>query len=114
MYRVRHSFMGETARAKSFLSARIKHLHMLSFDGTMERIAGAVPVCMLHLTWTCVVDQHYIRSVPSGDKSLQAMTTSIQDDRSIRHRPITICRSHLQQPVVSSCWSQLGFGSTVA
>ena len=72
--------MGETARAKSFFSAQIKYLHMLSFDDAMERIAGAVPMCMLHLFWTCVVDQHYTRSALAGDKSLQAMTMSIQDD----------------------------------
>ena len=51
---------------------------MLPFDDAMERIAGAVPVCMLHLIWTCVVDQHYIRSALAGGKSLQAMPMPIQ------------------------------------
>ena len=70
---VRHSSMGECARAKSFFRPQIKHLQLLPFDDAMERTAGAVPVCMLHLIWTCVLDQHYIRCSLSGD----AMTISM-------------------------------------
>ena len=51
----------------------------LSFDDAMERIAGAVPVCMLHLIWTCVLDQHNIRCSLSGDVSCNAMTISMTD-----------------------------------
>jgi hypothetical protein len=68
MFVVRHSSMGEAARAKSLFVAQVKHLHMLSFDEAMERIAGAVPVCMMHVIWSCIVDQHYIRCALSGDK----------------------------------------------
>ena len=71
--------MGECARAKSFFQSQIKHLQLLSFDDAMERIAGAVPVCMLHLIWTCVIDQHYIRCSLSGDASCNAMTISMAD-----------------------------------
>ena len=53
--------MGECARAKSLFDSQIKHLKLLPFDDAMERIAGAVPVCMLHLIWTCILDQHFIR-----------------------------------------------------
>ena len=76
---VRYSSMGECARAKSFFQSQIKHLQLLSFDDAMERIAGAVPVCMLHLIWTCVIDQHYIRCSLSGDVSCNAMTISMAD-----------------------------------
>ena len=76
---VRYSSMGECARAKSFFQSQIKHLQLLSFDDAMERIAGAVPVCMLHLIWTCVIDQHYIRCSLSGDASCNAMTISMAD-----------------------------------
>ena len=43
--------MGECARAKSFFNSQIKHLGLLPFGDAMERIAGADPVCMLHLIW---------------------------------------------------------------
>ena len=75
----RHSSMGECARAKSFFDSQIKHLTLLPFDGAMERIAGAVPVCMLHLIWTCILDQHFIRSSLSGDLSCNAMTLFMAD-----------------------------------
>ena len=71
--------MGEFARAKSFFDSQIKHLRLLPFDDAMERIAGAVPVCMLHLTWTCVLDQHYIRCSLSGNLECNAMTLSMAD-----------------------------------
>ena len=79
MFVVRHSSMGECARAKSFFDSQIKHLKLLSFDDAMERIAGAVPVCMLHLIWTCVLDQHYIRCSLSGKRECNAMALSMAD-----------------------------------
>ena len=66
--------MGECARAKSFFDSQIKHLRSLPFDDAMKRIAGAVPVCMLHLIWTCDLDQHYIRCSLSGEHECNAMT----------------------------------------
>ena len=43
----------------------------------MERIAGAVPVCMMHLIYTCVLDQHFIRCALSGNPECNAMTISM-------------------------------------
>ena len=79
IFLVRHSSMGECVRAKSFFDSQIKHLKLLPFDDAMERIAGAVPVCMLHLIWTCILDQHFIRRSLSGDLSCNAMTLSMAD-----------------------------------
>ena len=76
MFVVRYSSMGECARAESFFDSQIKHLSLLTFDDAMERIAGAVPVCMLHLIWTCVLDQHFVRCALSGDLECDAMTLS--------------------------------------
>ena len=66
MFVVRYSSMGECARAKSFFDSQITHLKLLNFDDAMERIAGAVPVCMLHLIWTCVLDQQSLLKVVQG------------------------------------------------
>ena len=71
--------MEECARAKSFFKSQIKHLKLLGFDDAMERIAGAVPVCMMHLIWTCALDQHYVRSSLSGSLQCNAMTMSLAD-----------------------------------
>ena len=71
--------MGECAHAKSFFHSQITHLKLLTFDDAMERIAGAVPVFMLHLIWTCALNQHYIRCSPSGNLECNAMTLSIAD-----------------------------------
>ena len=76
MFVVRYSSMGECARAKAFFYSQIKHLSLLTFDDALERIAGAVPVCMLHLIWTCVLDQHFVRCALSGDLECDAMTLS--------------------------------------
>ena len=59
-----------------FFDSQIKHLRLLPFDDAMERIAGAVPVCMLHLIWTCVLDQHFVRCALSGDLECDAMILS--------------------------------------
>ena len=75
MFIVRYSSMGVCARAKSFFQAQIKHL--LTFDDAMERIAGAVPVCMMHLIYTCVSEQHFIRRALSGDPKCNAIPASM-------------------------------------
>ena len=45
----------------------------------MERIAGAVLVCMLHLIYTCVLDQHFIGCSLSGNPECNAMAISMAD-----------------------------------
>jgi len=45
----------------------------------MERIAGAVLVCMLHLIYTCVLDQHFIGCSLSGSPECNAMAISMAD-----------------------------------
>ena len=79
MFVVRHSSIGECARAKLFFDSKIKHLRSLPFDDAMERIAGAVPIFMLHLIWACVLDQHYIRCSLFGKHECNAMTLSMAD-----------------------------------
>ena len=74
MFVVRYSSMGECTCAKSFFDSQIKHLSLLTFNDAMERIAGAVPVCMLHLIHTCLLDQHFIRCALSGNPEWNAMS----------------------------------------
>ena len=98
MFIVRYSSMGECARAKSFFHSQIKRLSLLTFDDAMERIAGAVPVCMMHLIYTCVLDQHFIRCALSGNPECNAMTIAMSD---VPNPPLY--DYHLPESLASAC-----------
>ena len=64
----------------------------------MERIAGAVPVCMLHLIWARALDQHYIRCSLSGKLNCNAMTLSMAD---VAYP--SPCDYHLPESLAAAC-----------
>ena len=60
-------------------------------------------VCMLHLIWTCILDQHFIRRSLSGDLSCNAITLSMAD---VVYP--SLYDYHLPESLASAC--ELGHG----